>query len=32
MYRRLTERGYDVKVSHPRKTRYIAEAESNPTE
>jgi transposase len=26
MYRRLTEQGYDVTVSHPKKTRYIAEA------
>ena len=26
LYRRLTEEGYDVTVSHPRKTRYIAEA------
>jgi len=26
MYRKLTERGYDVTVSHPKKTRYIAEA------
>ena len=26
MYRRLIEEGYDVTVSHPKKTRYIAEA------
>jgi len=26
MYRRLVEEGYDVTVSHPKKTRYIAEA------
>jgi len=26
MYRKLTEQGYDVTVSHPKKTRYIAEA------
>lgn len=26
LYRKLTERGYDVTVSHPKKTRYIAEA------
>ena len=26
LYRRLTEEGYQVTVSHPRKTRYIAEA------
>jgi transposase len=26
LYRRLTEEGYDVLVSHPKKTRYIAEA------
>jgi hypothetical protein len=26
MYRRLVEDGYDVTVSHPKKTRYIAEA------
>jgi transposase len=26
LYRRLTEEGYDVFVSHPKKTRYIAEA------
>jgi transposase len=26
LYRKLTEEGYDVTVSHPRKTRYIAEA------
>jgi transposase len=26
MYRRLTQRGYNVTVSHPKKTRYIAEA------
>ena len=26
MYRRLTEQGYNVTVSHPKKTRYIAEA------
>jgi len=26
MYRKLTEQGYDVTASHPKKTRYIAEA------
>jgi transposase len=26
MYRKLVEQGYDVTVSHPKKTRYIAEA------
>ena len=26
LYRRLVEEGYDVLVSHPKKTRYIAEA------
>lgn len=26
LYRRLTEEGYDVLVSHQKKTRYIAEA------
>jgi len=26
MYRRLVDEGYDVTVSHPKKTRYIAEA------
>jgi transposase len=26
LYRKLTEQGYDVTVSHPKKTRYIAEA------
>jgi transposase len=26
LYRKLTENGYDVTVSHPRKTRLIAEA------
>ena len=26
LYRRLVEEGYDVTVSHPRKTRYIADA------
>ena len=26
MYRRLTDQGYDITVSHPNKTRYIAEA------
>src|SRR4030042_2504610 len=26
LYRKLTEQGYDVTVSHPRKTRLIAEA------
>ena len=26
LYRKLTEEGYDVLVSHPKKTRYIAEA------
>jgi transposase len=26
MYRKLTQRGYHVTVSHPKKTRYIAEA------
>ena len=26
MYRRLVEEEYDVTVSHPKKTRYIAEA------
>jgi len=26
LYRRLVEEGYDVTVSHPKKTRYIAEA------
>ena len=26
LHRRLTEEGYDVLVSHPKKTRYIAEA------
>ena len=26
MYRKLVEKGYDVTVSHPKKTRYIAEA------
>jgi len=26
MYRKLTEQGYDITVSHPKKTRYIAEA------
>ncbi len=26
MYRKLTEQGYDVTVSHPKKTTYIAEA------
>ncbi len=26
LYRKLTESGYDVTVSHPRKTRLIAEA------
>ena len=26
LYRKLTEEGYDVTVSHPKKTRYIAEA------
>ena len=26
LYRQLTKVGYDVQVSHPRKTRYIAEA------
>ena len=26
LYRRLVEEGYDVIVSHPKKTRYIAEA------
>jgi transposase len=26
LYRRLTEEGYQVTVSHPRKTRYTAEA------
>ena len=26
LYRRLTDEGYDVLVSHPKKTRYIAEA------
>jgi hypothetical protein len=26
LYRRLTEEGYDVTVSHPKKTQYIAEA------
>jgi len=26
MYRKLTEQGYNVTVSHPKKTRYIAEA------
>jgi transposase len=26
LYRQLTRRGYEVQVSHPRKTRYIAEA------
>ena len=31
MYRRLIEEGYDVTVSHPKKTRYIAEVRINPT-
>ena len=26
LYRRLVEEGYEVQVSHPKKTRYIAEA------
>ena len=26
MYRKLVDEGYDVTVSHPKKTRYIAEA------
>jgi len=26
MYQRLVEEGYDVTLSHPKKTRYIAEA------
>ncbi len=26
MYRKLVREGYDVTVSHPKKTRYIAEA------
>jgi transposase len=26
LYRKLTEQGYNVTVSHPKKTRYIAEA------
>ena len=26
LYRKLTEEGYDATVSHPKKTRYIAEA------
>jgi len=26
LYRKLTDEGYDVTVSHPKKTRYIAEA------
>lgn len=26
LYRRLVEEGYEVQVSHPKKTRYIVEA------
>jgi transposase len=26
LFKQLTSRGYDVVVSHPKKTRYIAEA------
>ena len=26
LYRKLTDEGYDVTISHPKKTRYIAEA------
>jgi transposase len=26
LYRQLTKKGYDVSISHPKKTRYIAEA------
>ncbi len=26
LYRQLRKKGYDVSVSHPKKTRYIAEA------